>query len=40
VILAHSRHHARVESKEPRVPDAYRTLTTFRRAVKAAKSYL
>jgi len=40
VILAHSRHHARVEGKEPRVPDAYRTITTFRRAVKAAKSYL
>ena len=39
VILAHSRHHARVEGKEPRLPDAYRTLTTFRRAVKAAKSY-
>ena len=39
VILAHSRHHALVEGKKPRVPDAYRALTTFRRAVKAAKSY-
>jgi hypothetical protein len=39
VILAHSRHHALVEGKKPRVPDAYRTVTTFRRALKAAKSY-
>jgi nucleoside-diphosphate-sugar epimerase len=39
VILAHSRHHAVVEGKKPRVPDAYRTFTTIRRALKAAKSY-
>jgi len=39
VVLAHSRHHALVEGKKPRVPDAYRTMTTFRRALKAAKSY-
>ena len=38
-ILAHSRHHALVEGKKPRVPDAYRAITTFRRALKAAKSY-
>ena len=30
---------ALTEGKKPRVPDAYRALTTFRRAVKAAKSY-
>ena len=40
VILAHSRHHALVEGKKPRVPDAYRAVTTIRRAIKAAKSYL
>jgi len=40
VILAHSRHHAAVEGKQPRVPDAYRVITTTRRALKAAKSYL
>jgi len=40
VILAHSRHQALVEGKKPRVPDAYRAITTFRRALKAAKSYL
>ncbi len=39
IILAHSRHHALVEGKKPRLPDAYRALTTFRRALKAAKSY-
>jgi nucleoside-diphosphate-sugar epimerase len=39
-ILAHSRHHAAAQGKEPRVPNAYRTLTTVRRALKAAKSYL
>ncbi len=39
VILAHSRHHARVEGQEPRLPNAYRSLTTVRRALKAAKSY-
>lgn len=39
-ILAHSRHHAAAEGKEPRVPNAYRTITTVRRALKAAKSYL
>ncbi|UCH29077.1 MAG: NAD(P)-dependent oxidoreductase [Myxococcales bacterium] len=39
VILAHSRHHALVEGKKPRVPNAYRAATTFRRAIKAAKSY-
>ncbi len=40
VILAHSRHHARAEGKQPRIPDAYRAITTARRALKAAKSYL
>jgi len=40
VILAHSRHHALAEGKKPRVPDAYRAITTVRRALKAAKSYL
>jgi len=40
VMLAHSRHHALCEGKRPRVPDAYRAMTTIRRAVKAAKSYL
>jgi nucleoside-diphosphate-sugar epimerase len=39
VILAHSRHYALVEGKKPRVPDAYRAITTVRRALKAAKSY-
>jgi nucleoside-diphosphate-sugar epimerase len=38
-ILAHSRHHALAEGKKPRVPDAYRAIRTFRRALKAAKSY-
>ncbi|MBT8450922.1 MAG: NAD(P)-dependent oxidoreductase [Deltaproteobacteria bacterium] len=40
LILAHSRHHALVEGKKPRLPDAYRAITTVRRALKAAKSYL
>ena len=39
VILAHSRHHAMAEGTKPRVPDAYRAMTTLRRALKAAKSY-
>jgi nucleoside-diphosphate-sugar epimerase len=39
VILAHSRHHAINEGKKPFVPNAYRTLTTARRALKAARSY-
>jgi len=39
VILAHSRHQAMVEGKKPRVPDAYRAITTVRRALRAAKSY-
>ena len=39
VLLAHSRHYAVAEGKAPKVPDAYRALTTFRRALKAAKSY-
>ncbi|MGB5545508.1 MAG: hypothetical protein WBM74_02975, partial [Polyangiales bacterium] len=39
VILAHSRHHALAEGNKPRLPDAYRAITTFRRALKAAKSY-
>jgi nucleoside-diphosphate-sugar epimerase len=39
IILAHSRHQALSEGKQPRVPDAYRAMTTFRRAIKAAKSY-
>ncbi len=39
-ILAHSRHHAAAEGKQPRVPNAYRAFTTVRRALKAAKSYL
>ena len=40
VVLAHSRHHALVEGNRPRVPNAYRAITTVRRALKAAKSYL
>jgi nucleoside-diphosphate-sugar epimerase len=40
VVLAHSRHHAQVEGKEPKLPNAYRALVTARRALKAAKSYL
>ncbi len=40
VILAHSRHHALAEGKQPRLPNAYRAITTVRRALKAAKSYL
>jgi nucleoside-diphosphate-sugar epimerase len=40
IVLAHSRHHAAVEGKEPRVPNMYRAITTVRRALKAAKSYL
>ncbi|MGB8332544.1 MAG: NAD(P)-dependent oxidoreductase [Polyangiales bacterium] len=40
LILAHSRHQAAAEGKPPRVPAAYRALTTARRAFKAAKSYL
>lgn len=40
VILAHSRHHAMLEGKKPRLPNAYRAITTARRALKAAKSYL
>jgi len=39
VILAHSRHQAMVEGKKPTVPDAYRAITTVRRALRAAKSY-
>lgn len=39
VILAHSRHQAAAESKPPRVPDAYRAITTIRRGIQAAKSY-
>lgn len=39
VLLAHSRHYAVAEGKAPKVPDTYRALTTFRRALKAAKSY-
>ena len=40
VLLAHSRPYALAEGKKPRVPNAYRAVTTVRRAVKAAKSYL
>jgi hypothetical protein len=40
LILAHSRHQALTEGKRPRVPDLYRAVTTAKRAVKAAKSYL
>ncbi len=40
IVLAHSRHHALAEGRKPRVPNAYRTITTVRRALKAAKSYL
>lgn len=40
LILAHSRHHARVEGKQATLPNAYRALPTVRRALKAAKSYL
>jgi nucleoside-diphosphate-sugar epimerase len=40
VILAHSRHYAAAEGKQPRIADAYRAVTTVRRGLKAAKSYL
>ncbi len=40
VLLAHSRHQAATEGKPPRVPNAYRAITTIRRTLKAAKSYL
>ncbi|MFW2390055.1 MAG: NAD-dependent epimerase/dehydratase family protein [Polyangiales bacterium] len=40
VLLAHSRPYAVSEGKKPRLPDAYRAITTVRRALKAAKSYL
>jgi nucleoside-diphosphate-sugar epimerase len=40
VVLAHSRHHALTKGKQPRLPDVYRAITTVRRALKAAKSYL
>ena len=40
VLLAHSRHQAAAEGKPPRLPNAYRAITTVRRALKAAKSYL
>ncbi|NNE19296.1 MAG: NAD(P)-dependent oxidoreductase [Myxococcales bacterium] len=40
VILAHSRHHALEEGKKARIPNAYRAIATFRRALTAAKSYL
>ena len=40
VLLAHSRHQAAAEGKESRVPNAYRAITTVRRTLKAAKSYL
>jgi nucleoside-diphosphate-sugar epimerase len=39
LLLAHSRPQAQSQGKEPKVPNAYRTATTFRRAIKAAKSY-
>jgi nucleoside-diphosphate-sugar epimerase len=39
VLLAHSRPYAEARGKDPKVPNAYRALTTFRRALKAAKSY-
>ena len=39
VLLAHSRPYAKAEGKPPKVPNAYRALATFRRALKAAKSY-
>jgi nucleoside-diphosphate-sugar epimerase len=39
MLLAHSRHQALAEGKSPRLPDAYRALTTLRRALKAARSY-
>jgi nucleoside-diphosphate-sugar epimerase len=39
VLLAHSRAYAAAGGKSPTLPNAYRTLTTFRRALKAAKSY-
>jgi nucleoside-diphosphate-sugar epimerase len=40
VLLAHSRPYALAEGKKPRLPDAYRAVTTVRRALKAARSYL
>jgi len=39
VVLAHSRHHAAAVGRKARVPDAYRTITTIRRGLKAARSY-
>lgn len=39
LVLAHSRHHALAGGRSPRIPDAYRAVTTARRAIKAAKSY-
>jgi len=38
-LLAHSRPYAEAEGKRPRVPNGYRALRTFRRALKAARSY-
>ncbi len=39
LILAHSRHEAAALGRQPSVPNAYRAITTARRALKAAKSY-
>lgn len=39
VLLAHSRAYAGAKGKRATLPNAYRAFTTFRRAVKAAKSY-
>ncbi len=40
VVLAYSRHQATAEGKPARLPDAYRAMTTIRRGLRAAKSYL
>ncbi len=40
LVLAHSRHQAIAERKPARLPDAYRAMTTIRRGLRAARSYL
>lgn len=39
VLLAHSRPHAHAKGKKARLPNAYRAMTTFSRALRAAKAY-
>ena len=40
LVLAHSRHQSTAEGKSARLPDAYNAVTTVRRGLRAAKSYL